>query len=181
MGSGSRGGAGPPPATAAVRPGQVDPGTVIEADRNVNQFGIALLGKERVKIGYELANRRVTLRLDGQLMHVIHDGVLAKTLPSPIDAAQRAGLRGAKVASGELPAPAVGAIRVERKVPADGVIMVARQRLRASRTYAGELVTVHVEDTYFRITLNDADLVVHPRKNQHPVTRFRAKTHAPKL
>uniref|UniRef100_UPI002F917762 hypothetical protein n=1 Tax=Kitasatospora sp. NBC_01519 TaxID=2903576 RepID=UPI002F917762 len=159
----------------------MDPGTVIEADRNVNQFGIALLGKERVKIGYELANRRVTLRLDGQLMHVIHDGVLATTLPSPIDAAQRAGLRGAKVASGELPPPAAGAICVERKVPADSVIMVARQRLRVGRTYADELVTVHVEDTYFRVTLNGADLVVRPRKNQHPVTRFRAKTHAPKL
>ncbi|MGW2539552.1 integrase core domain-containing protein [Kitasatospora sp. NPDC001574] len=36
--------AGPPPAAAAVQPGQVDPGTVIEADRNVNQYGIALLG-----------------------------------------------------------------------------------------------------------------------------------------
>ncbi|MEY9969600.1 transposase InsO family protein [Streptacidiphilus sp. MAP12-16] len=173
--------AGPPPAAAAVRPGETDPGTVIEADRNVNQFGIALLGNARVKIGYELANRRVTLRLDGQLMHVIHDGVLAKSLPAPINAEQRTGLRGARVAAGELPAPAAGAIHVERKVPADGVIMVARQRLRIGRTYAGELVTVHVEDTYFRVTLNGADLVVHPRKNQHPVTRFRAKIHAPKL
>ncbi|MET7977292.1 hypothetical protein ABZW44_30565 [Streptomyces mirabilis] len=59
--------------------------------------------------------------------------------------------------------------------------MVARQRLRVGRAYAGEVVTVPVEDTYFRITLNSADLSLHPRKNQHPVTRFRAKIHAPKL
>ncbi|RBM21192.1 IS481 family transposase [Streptomyces sp. PT12] len=174
--------AGPPPAApAAARQGQLTPGDVVEVDRNVDQSGIAQLGGVAVTIGYELANRRVTLRLDGHLLHVVHDGVLAKTLPAPIDADQRAGLRGARVVTGELPPPAAGAVRVERKVPADGVIMVARQRLRVGRTYAGELVTVHVEDTYFRITLNGADLSLHPRKDQHPVTRFRAKIHAPKL
>jgi hypothetical protein len=51
----------------------------------------------------------------------------------------------------------VGAIAVERK-PVDGVIMVARQRLRVGRAYAGETITVHVEDTYFRVTLSSADL-----------------------
>ncbi|MEN8655301.1 hypothetical protein ABCR94_33150 [Streptomyces sp. 21So2-11] len=45
-------------------------------------------------VGYELANQRVTLRLDGHLMHVVHDGLLATTLPAPIDAEQRTGLRG---------------------------------------------------------------------------------------
>ena len=174
--------AGPPPAApATARLGRLEPGTVIEVDRNVDQSGIAVLGNARVKIGYELANRRVTLRLDGHLMHVVHDGVLSRTLPAAVDTEQRARLRGARVATSDLPAPAIGAIHVERKVPADGVIMVARQRLRVGRTYAGELVTVHVEDTYFRVTLNGADLVIHPRQNQHPVTRFRAKIHAPKL
>ncbi|KNB49343.1 IS481 family transposase [Streptomyces caatingaensis] len=174
--------AGPPPAApAAARAGRLEPGTVIEVDRNIDQSGIASLGKVPVTIGYELASRRVTLRLDGHLLHVVHDGVLAKTLPAPIDADQRAGLRGARIVTGELPPSATGAIHVERKVPTDGVIMVARQRLRVGRTYAGEIVTVHVEDTYFRITLNGADLSLHPRKEQHPVTRFRAKIHAPKL
>ena len=42
--------------------------------------------RQRVKVGAELARRRVTLRLDGHLMHVIRDGVLAKTLPSPVPA-----------------------------------------------------------------------------------------------
>ncbi|WP_329314371.1 IS481 family transposase [Streptomyces sp. NBC_01262] len=174
--------AGPPPAApASAWQGQLKPGAVVEIDRNVDQSGIASLGGVAVTIGYELANQRVTLRLDGHLLHVVHDGVLAKTLPAPIDADQRAGLRGARVVTGELPPPAAGAVRAERKVPADGVIMVARQRLRVGRTYAGELVTVHVEDTYFRITLNGAELSLHPRKEQRPVTRFRAKIHAPKL
>ncbi|MCJ0872551.1 IS481 family transposase [Streptomyces sp. AP-93] len=174
--------AGPPPAApAVVQRGRLEPGAVIEVDRNVDGSGIARLGSTPVKIGYELANRRVTLRLDGHLMHVVHDAVLAKTLPAPIESDQRANLRGARLAAEELPPPVVGAIRVERKVPVDGVIMVARQRLRVGRTYAGETVTIHVEDTYFRITLNDAELALHPRKNRNPVTRFRAKIHAPKL
>nr|WP_163017306.1 hypothetical protein [Streptomyces chartreusis] len=171
----------PPAAPAAARQGHLRPGAVVELDRNVDQSGIAQLGGVAVTIGYELANQRVTLRLDGHLLHVVHEGVLAKTLPAPIDADQRAGRRGARVVTGELPPPAAGAVRVERKVPADGVIMVARQRLRVGRTYAGELVTVHVEDTYFRITLNGTELSLHPRKEQRPVTRFRAKIHAPKL
>jgi len=102
-------------------------------------------------------------------------------LPAPIDAEQRAGLRGARIVTGELPPSVAGAIHVERKVPTDGVIMVARQWLRVGRSYAGEIVTVHVEDTYFRITRNGADLSLHARKEQRPVTCFRAKIHAPKL
>ncbi|MET7356375.1 integrase core domain-containing protein [Streptomyces mirabilis] len=173
--------AGPPPAArAAGRLGRLEPGTVIEVDRKVDLSGVTSLGSAKVRVGYELAGQRVTLRLDGHLMHVVHDGVLAKTLPAPI-AEQRTGLRGARAVTSELPAPAAGAVHVERKVPADGVIMVARQRLRVGRTYAREIVTVHVEDTYVRITLNGADLSLHPRKNQHPVTRFRATIHAPKL
>ncbi|MEU9546470.1 MULTISPECIES: hypothetical protein [Streptomyces] len=152
---------------------------MIEVDRKVDLSGVTSLGSAKVTVGYELAGQRVTLGLDGHLMHAVHDGVLAKTLPAPIDAEQRTGLRGARAVTSELPAPAAGAVHVERRVPADGVIMVARQRLRVGRTY--EIVTVHVEDTYVRITLNGADLSLHPRKNQHPVTRFRATIHAPKL
>ena len=174
--------AGPPPAApATARLGRLEPGAVVEVERTADASGIASLGNLPVNLGYELAGKRVTLRLDGHLMHVVHDGVLAKTLPAPLEAEQRAGLRGARIAAGELPPPVAGAISVERMVPADGVIMVARQRIRVGRTYAGELVTVHVEDTYFRITLNGADLSLHPRKEQRPVTRFRAKIHTPKL
>ncbi|MFF2852081.1 hypothetical protein ACFVT5_38015 [Streptomyces sp. NPDC058001] len=152
-----------------------------EVDRKADLSGVTSLGNIKVTAGYELASQRVTLRLDGHLTHIVHDGVLAKTMPAPIDAEQRTGPRGARAVTSELPAPADGAVHAERKVPADGVIMIARQRLRVGRTHAGEIVTVHVEDTYFRITLNGADLSLHPRKNQHPDTRFRAKIHTPKL
>ena len=168
--------AAPSPAKAAPLPG----GTVIEVDRAVDASGVADLAGHRVKIGAGLARRQVTQRLDGHLVHVICDGILAKTLPSPIPAADRPKLRGARIAVAALPQPAPGPVSVQRKVPRDGVIMVTRQRLRVGATYAGKIVTVHVEDTHFRVTCDGAEISLHPRTEQRPVTRWKAKIHAPK-
>ena len=153
---------------------------MIEVDRTVDASGIADLAGHKVKVGAELARGKVTLRLDGHLIHVIRDGALAKTLPSQIPAGDRSGLRGARIAGTPLPAPAPGPVSVQRKVPRDGVIMVTRQRLRVGATYAGKIVTVHIEDTHFRITCDGIDIALHPRDEQRPVTRWRAKVHAPK-
>jgi transposase InsO family protein len=173
--------AGPPPAMPApARAGALPAGTVIEVSRVVDADGNADLAGRTVKVGAELARGKVTLRLDGHLLHVIRDGVLAKTLPSPVPAEDRARLRGARIAGTPLPAPAPGPVSVQRKVPRDGVIMVTRQRLRVGATYAGKIVTVHVEDTHFRVTCNGAEVSLHPRNEQRPVNRWRAKIHAPK-
>ena len=174
--------AGPPPALPApARAGALPAGTVIEVDRAVDANGTADLSGRKVKIGAELARARVTLRLDGHLLHVIADGVLAKTLPSPVPADGRTALRGARIAGTPLPSPAPGAVSVQRKVPRDGVIMVTRQRLRVGATYAGKIVTVHVEDTHFRVTCNGTEISLHPRNEQRPVNRWKAKIHAPKV
>ncbi|WP_300605988.1 IS481 family transposase [Trebonia sp.] len=173
--------AGPPPALPAPgRAAALPAGTVIEVSRAVDVNGTADLAGRKVQVGAELAGTRVTLRLDGHLLHVIACGALAKTLPSPVAADDRAGLRGARIADTPLPAPAPGAISVQRKVPRDGVIMVTRQRLRAGTAYAGKIVTVHVEDTHFRVTCDGTEISLHPRSEQRPVTRWRAKIHAPK-
>jgi hypothetical protein len=172
--------AGPPPALPAPVGSALPAGTVIEVDRAVDVNGDADLAGKQVKVGAELARSKVTLRLDGHLLHVIRDGVLAKTLPSPVPAADRARLRGARIAAGPLPAPAPGPVSVQRKVPKDGVIMVTRQRLRVGATYAGMIVTVHVEDTHFRITCDGIELAVHPRNEQRPISRWKANIHAPK-
>ncbi|PIB03468.1 hypothetical protein B1C81_37120 [Streptomyces sp. HG99] len=174
--------AGPPPATAAAQSLTSMPDyTVVEVDRSLDHEGKASLGGNKVKIGPELAKQKVTLRLDGHLLHVVHNGLLAKTLPSPLPADQRHKLHGARLAQTELPPAAPEPIKVERKVPRDGVVMVTRQRLRVGRTYAGKIVTIYVEDTHFRVTLDGTELALHPRKEQRPVTRWKAKIHAPKL
>jgi transposase InsO family protein len=173
--------AGPPPATASVaRAGTLPAATVIEVDRIVDINGNAELAKHRLRIGGELVRRKVTLRLDGHLIHVVYNGVLAKTLPSPIPLDEYTKIRGARIAASQLPPPAPGPMRVQRKVPRDGVVMVARQRLRVGRTYAGKIVTIHVEDTHFRVTCDGAQLSIHPRTTELPIRRWKAKIHAPR-
>ncbi len=156
-------------------------GAVVEVDRIVDNDGYTSLAGTRLRLGADLHRRKITLRLDGHLMHVVHDGRLVKTLPAPIPADQRTSLRGARLTTTALPAAASGPLSVQRKVPADGKVMVARQTLRIGRTYAGSIVTIHVEDTHFRVTLDGAELCIHPRTSQHPVTRWKAKIHAPRI
>ena len=55
----------------------------VEVDRVVNASGLVSLAGRYVSAGQALAGHRVTLRLDGDLAHVIDDGVLVRTLPAP--------------------------------------------------------------------------------------------------
>ncbi len=175
--------AGPAPAKAPALAAEVTlpAGAVVEVDRIVDNDGYTSLAGTRLRLGADLHRRKITLRLDGHLMHVVHDGRLVKTLPAPIPADQRTRLRGARLTTTALPVAVSGPISVQRKVPADGKVMVARQTLRIGRTYAGNIVTIHVEDTHFRVTLDGAELCIHPRNSQHPVTRWKAKIHAPRI
>ncbi|MBN9097950.1 MAG: IS481 family transposase [Pseudonocardia sp.] len=166
--------AGPPPSSAVARNGRLPAGAVIEIDRAVDRDGSLTLAATRLVLGTQLARTRVTLRLDGHLIHVIHDGVLAKTLPCPVPPEQRHRLRGARLAEQALPPPPAGPVHLERRVPVDGVVMVTRQRLRVGRTHAGKTVTIIVEDTHFRVLHNGEELSLHPRTTTQPVTRFRA-------
>jgi hypothetical protein len=159
---------------------QLPAGTVIEIARSVDADGNIELAGRKVKIGAELARSKVALRLDGHLAHVIRDGVLAKAMPAPVPASDRAKLRGAKIADAPLPAPAPGSVSVQRKVPRDGVIMVTRQRLRGGTTHSGKVVTVYFEDTHFRVAIDGTEVSLHPRNEQRPVNRWKAKIHAPK-
>jgi transposase InsO family protein len=173
--------AGAPPASASVgRAATLPAATVIEVDRHVDTNGYAELAKHRLRVGGELARRKVTLRLDGHLVHVVYNDVLAKTLPSPIPADQYTKIRGARIAATQQPPAAPGPMSVQRKVPRDGVVMVARQRLRIGRTYTGKIVTIHVEDTHFRVTCDGAQLSIHPRTTELPIRRWKAKIHAPR-
>lgn len=46
--------------------------------------------------------------------------------------------------------------------------------------WAGKIVTVHVEDTHFRVTCDGTEVSLHPRDEQRPVNQWKAKIHAPK-
>ena len=128
----------------------------MEIGRSVDSSGACQLGTQKLALGSALASKRVTPRLDGHLVHVLCQGVLVKTLPCPIAADQRGRLRGARLTAEPLPPPPVGPIQVERRVPAGGVVMVTRHRIRIGRTYAGKTVTSLIEDTCLRI-LHDGE------------------------
>jgi hypothetical protein len=104
---------GPPPATAWVgRAGTLPAATVVEVDRHVDSNGNAELAKHRLKIGTELARRKVTLCLDGHLIHVVYNGLLAKTLPSPITADEHTKIRDPRITANQLPPQAPGPMSV---------------------------------------------------------------------
>lgn len=167
--------AGPPPAVASAARDTVLPaGAIVELDRSVDSSGVCRLGTHKLTLGSALASKPATLRLDGHLVHVICQGLLAKTLPCPIPAEQRGQLRGARLATSPLPPPPAGPIQVERRVPTDGVVMVTRQRIRIGRTHAGKTVTIQIEDTCLRVLHDGEEINVHHRTTNEPVTRFRA-------
>lgn len=172
--------AGPPPATAAPGNQRLPAGAAIEVDRTVDASGIIGLAGHHLLVGTHLAGHRITARLDGHLVHIITDGLLAKTLPSPVPVEQRGQLRGARLATTPVAATSTGPIRVERRVPADGTVMVTRQRVRVGRTHAGKLVTIVVEDTHLRVLHDGEELSLHPRPENRPATRFKAYQTTPR-
>jgi len=137
----------------------------------VDRDGYTNLAGHRLMIDVNLTGQRVTLRIDGHLLHVVANDRLAKTLPAPILPERAARLRGARAPQGPLP-PLAQPLRAQRQVPADGITMVAGQRLRIGRQHAGKTVTIVIEDTVFRVLHNDIELNTHARKNTKPVTHY---------
>ncbi|MFD8708129.1 IS481 family transposase [Kitasatospora sp. NPDC059648] len=166
--------AGPEPAPAALMSGPMMAHAVVEVDRIVGRDGDVGLGGERVKLASHLAGQQVTLRLDGQLMHVIADGRVVKTLSAPVPIEHRAQISGARAPRTAVVPPSAQALRAQRRVPADGVVMVAGQRLRVGRSHAGKTVVIVIEDTVFRVLDGDVELSTHARTSDKPVTQFRA-------
>jgi hypothetical protein len=161
--------AGPPPAAPVLPPGnarrRLPPGTAVEVDRLVQRDGVIQVGNQSFTVHPDLVGQRIILRLDDHLMHAIANGHLIKTWPLPIDASQRIHLRGARAATSELPPPPSSLTQAaQRRVPADGVVMVARQRLRIGRTHAGKIVTIIAEDTHFRVQHQGQELSIRVRR-----------------
>lgn len=76
-----------------------------------------------------------------------------------------------------LPPPPSGPAFIRCPVPADGVVMVSRQRLRVGRSHAGKTVTIVVQDTHYRVLHDDEELSTHPRNSHSPIRT--TKAHAP--
>jgi hypothetical protein len=120
------------------------------------------------------ASRR---RLEPQLVHVIVDVTLWRTLPFTLPPTDRARLQGARLA-GPPPAPAAAPIRVQRRVSSRGGIQIIGQRVTVGFHHAGATVTIEVKDTLLRVLdEHDQVLTVVPRTSRKEVTRFKVYGH----
>ncbi len=144
----------------------------LEIERIVNRCGLISVGGHQLSAGFELAGRRVTLRLEGPVMHVIADGQVRHTLPCPVPPGDRYRLRGARPAATTQPT-APEPVQVQRRVSKGGAIMVATERIQVGQAHAGKAVTVIVEPKLFRIVVDsDLELVV-PRTKTTEVRRYK--------
>lgn len=177
---GSRPG-GPEPAHLALRRtagtgiAPIRPGEAIEIERTIGRDGLVSIANTTHLIGVARAGERVILRLDGHLTHAIADNALIGTWPCPVPADRISRLPGARTPSTPLPPPPLpaGSLRAQRKVHAHGNIMVAKQNIKLGHRYRGQIVTVVIEDTHYRILLGDEEIAVRPRRNLQPITHFR--------
>jgi transposase InsO family protein len=174
-GSGARPG-GPPLRPTAAQPDGLSDRDAVEVDRLVNATGAVGIGNRQLAVGVALAGRRVTLRVEAAVVHVLADDVLIRTLPSPIPPRDRARLRGARLATQPLPAPA-GAAIVQRKVSSRGGIQVVGQRVQVGFGHAGKIVTVAVADRHLTILDAGATLKTLARTTHDGVTRRKAYDH----
>jgi Integrase core domain len=163
--------AGPAPATTPAG-GLGVPGAV-ECDRLVNAAGLIGLGGRQFSVGQPHAGQHVTVRLDGHLAHILLDGVLVKTMPSPVPASGLVHLQGARAASSPL-AVAQGPVVVQRRVSSQGGIQIAGQKLQVGHAHARKTVTVLVHDHHFEIRNGPTPIKTLPRTGTKEVTRFKA-------
>jgi hypothetical protein len=164
--------AGPPP----IPTGQ--PGDPIEVDRTVNATGLIGLAGRQHPVGYHLAGRRLTVRLDSGLLQLIDDGILLRSLPNPLTPTEQARIRDARPA-GPPPTPAPEPVRVQRRISSRGSLTVARQRIHVGMVHAGRTVTVESADHTFRVYDGEELLTEVPRTATLPIARFKVRKPEP--
>jgi hypothetical protein len=168
--------AGPPP---PARPSwaQLTAGTPVEIQRTVNAVGTVSIAGKHHSVGQHFAGRRITLRLETNLAHVVVDGVLARTIPLTLSPAQRARLQGARTPG---PAPLLDQrpARVQRTVSSRGGTQIIGQRVQVGLRYASQIVTIEVDDMTLRVYDHRDQLIkTIPRTSRKEVRRHKAYGH----
>ncbi len=161
--------AGPPPLPAP------EAGDAIEVDRTVNRNGIVILAGQAILAADILAGRQVSIRIEHDTLMFFDptSRELLRTKANPLTTQQIQRLRGARKA-GPPPRPSIEPVRVQRRVSATGVTVVAGQRLVLGRPYAGQTITINVSDTTLSIEFTDGDIRVIRRTSSQPVRSIKA-------
>jgi Transposase len=98
-----------------------------------------------VSIGHALNGHQITLRLDGDLAHVLDDVVLVRTLPAPVLPALRRRLQGVRLAGPNRPVSA-GLLRMQRCISSRGVTQVAGRTLRLGFAHRHSLADADIPE-----------------------------------
>jgi hypothetical protein len=171
--------AGPSPGGVAVHAVVLEPGQAVEVDRRVNANGVLGVAGRQVAAGMALAGQTVTVRLEATMLHVLADGVLVRSLPSPVPPQARARLPGARLAQGPLLVPS-GPVVVRRRVSQRGQVQVAGERVQVGFSHARQVVTIYVAELEFRVFDDNGLVKAIARRDRQEVTRFKAhKQHKP--
>ena len=161
--------AGPPPLPPAA-------GDVIEVERTVNASGNVSLGDRIVSAGLPLAGQRVTLRLEGPVLHVLAAGILARTVACPVLPEARPRLRGARPGTAQpprLPEPLV----VARRVSVRGSVMVGGQKIQVGLPHARKTVQVTVGTDTCEIAVEPGITVTAARTSSRDIRRHKASNY----
>jgi hypothetical protein len=160
---------GPPPLPPAS-------GDAIEVERTVNASGNVSLGDRIVSAGLPLAGRRVTLRLEGPVAHVLANG--SWPAPSPARSRPRPGPGFAAPA----PAPHSRLACPNRwsspgGCRSGGSVMVGGQKIQVGLAHARKIVQVSVGPDTYQITVETGTTVAAPRTASRDVRRHKASNY----
>jgi transposase InsO family protein len=147
---------------AGVPDSREAPLLAVEADRAVPPSGNLQIGGQQVWLGPALADRKVTVWVDENSLHVLLNGARIKTLPSRLGAAEliRLAAGGARPAG---PSPLLAgtgaAVEVERTVNANGLAGLAGAQVSVGYQLAGQRVTLRMDGTQMTVISGDGELL----------------------
>ncbi|MDT7658964.1 MAG: hypothetical protein QOF38_3679 [Pseudonocardiales bacterium] len=141
----------------------------------MNACGNITVAGHYLSVGAQYAGRRVLLRLESELAHVIVDGALTRTTPLTLTPAQRNRLRGARTA-GPPPQPDHRPARTQRRVSSRGTTMVIDQKVPVGQQHTGRIVTIEINETVLRVYDERGSPLINtvPRTSTKPLARFKA-------
>jgi hypothetical protein len=153
-------------------------GQIIEIERTVNASGNISVGNHVISAGSPLAGQRVTVRLEGPVMHILANGTTVRTVAYPVPQPARHRLRGARAGTASpprLPEP----LQVKRRVSVRGAIMLGGQRIHVGLPHAGRTAEITVGSDTYQITVEDGIALTAPRKTSRDIERHKASNYLP--
>jgi transposase InsO family protein len=164
--------AGPPPRGPAAT-GLRAANATLEFERTVNGAGLVSVGGKQYSVGFDLAGQRVRIHLDGDIGHVVRNGVVIRSFACALEAAQRQRLQGARLPDGT-PVGSSEPILVGRRVSSSGSLIVGGQHVYVGLAHRRKVVDVLVEPRYLKVIDQGATIKVVARKTTKEVNRFKA-------